>query len=263
MVSKPLRKMLIAASAPFDDNALDAMDDGQAYEWLDRNSDDPLIFHGCHDQEGRPIFIGPSQNHEESDPFTWFHDAEVTYVAVRTLLAADDNVHCFHALCFHLCQQVIEKGAKSILALQYMPNANEFKPRKFNHSSIQAINAIATSFLPAKKASRMRAVAEVFSVGHFVGKYEVDTGGGLCMGLDHMRPVDGYMKIVYDVFKPKLAPRKASFIDRVASGTGFGVSLPRSGIRLKNIRLALMWRNPLFFPDWENACRRLREITNE
>lgn len=258
MVSQHFREMLQAASAPFAEEALDAMDDGEAVSWLERNSDDPWLFHMGGDLDGKPKFLSPREPPAESDPYAWFDDAEVTYVALRVLLATGDLVHCFHALCFHLCQQVIEKGVKSILALQCLESGEEFKPRSYGHDLTKAIDVISTSLLPAVKVARLREVAEAFELGHSVGKYAVNTGGGMAVGIDWMRPVDCYMKIVYDLFQPRLASRRASFINRVVDSNAFGDnSLARCGIRGQDIKRSLLWQNPVFFPNWQDDCRRL------
>ena len=57
MVSQHFREMLQAASATFADEELDAMDDSAAVWWLERNSDDPWLFHMSHDLLGNPKFL--------------------------------------------------------------------------------------------------------------------------------------------------------------------------------------------------------------
>jgi hypothetical protein len=174
---------------------------------------------------------------------------------LRFLVAANEIVTFFHPLCFHLCQQVIEKGAKSILALQCLQKGTTFVPKDYSHKLIKAINNIDTTLLPTTKVSRLREVAEAFTSGYIVGKYAVDTGGGMAVGIDWMRPIDCSMKIIYDVFQNR---RARSFIDRVADGTAFGDSIPaRCGISAQNIKRSLLWQNPVFFPNWQEDCRRL------
>ena len=61
MVSQFFREMLKAASAPFSSKELDAMDNGDAVAWLERNSDDPWLLHGFRDLarphvKGVPLF---------------------------------------------------------------------------------------------------------------------------------------------------------------------------------------------------------------
>ncbi len=109
--------------------------------------------------------------------------------------------------------------------------------------------------------SRLREVAEAFELGHSVGKYAVNTGGGMGVGLDWMRPIDCSMKIVYNLFRPRLAAaRRASFIDRVVDGGAFcGGSFARCGICKEDIKRSLLWRNPVFFSDWEDDCRKLAD----
>ena len=162
MLSQHFREKLQGACAPFAEEALDAMDDWEAIAWLERNSDDPWLLHGSHDGHGRPKFIGRREPSVERDPYAWFGDAEVTYVALRVLLAADGVMVRFHALGFHLCQQVIEKGVKSVLALQCLDNGDVFDPMNYGHGLMKGINAIRTSLLPAAKISRLREVAEAF-----------------------------------------------------------------------------------------------------
>ena len=166
---------------------------------------------------------------------------------------------CFHRLGFHLCQQVIEKGVSSILALQCQKNRKKFKPRRYGHDLTKAVNAISTSLVPAAKVSRLREVAEVFKLGSSVGKYAVNTGGGICVGLDWMRPIDCYMKIVFDIFQSDVTPRRNSFINRVIDGDAFTSMPGRCGRHSQNIMRALLWRNPVFFPNWEDECKRLEK----
>jgi hypothetical protein len=262
MVTQHFREKLQEACAPFTEEALEAMDDGQAVAWLERYSEDPWLFHCMRDLRGCPKFIGPRDPSVESDPYAWFNDAEVTYVALRVLLAANEEVGCFHGLGFHLCQQVIEKGIKSILALQCRESEVEFKPRSYRHGLTKTINAISTSLLPAGKVSRLREVAKAFELGHCVGKYAVNTGGGLAVGIDWMRPIDCSMKIIYDLFRPKLAAaRSTSFIDRIVDGRAFHGGFAQCGISKENIKYCLLWKNPVFFPNWQGDCRRLNVVT--
>lgn len=257
MVSQHFREMLKTASAPFSSEELDAMNDGEAVAWLERNSDDPWIFHCAHDLNGHPKFIGQLEPSYEANPDKWFDDTEVTYLALRVLVAANDDVIWFHNICFHLCQQVIEKGVKSILALQCLKNGEKFTPKKYSHDLMASISEISSSVLPTAKVSRLREVADAFKLGHFVGKYAVNTGGGMAVGLDWMRPIDCYMKIIDDLFHDRL---ERTFIDRVIDGTAFGdagISIIRCGISLKHIKLSLLWNNPVFFPNWQEDCRRL------
>jgi len=256
MVSEYFREKLQAASAPFSRELLEVMDDGHAVAWLERNSEDPWLFHCCRDLNGHPKFLGPREPPVERDPDMWFDDTEVTYVALRFLLAANEAVTFFHPLCFHLCQQVIEKGVKSILALQCLQNGKKFAPKKnYSHRLIKAINEISPILLPETKVSILREVAEAFKSGYIVGKYAVNTGGGMAIGIDWMRPIDCYMKIIYDLFHNRLS---RSFIDRVIDGTVFGsCPITRCGISVQNIKRSLLWQNPVFFPNWLEDCRRL------
>lgn len=192
----------------------------------------------------------------ESDPYIWFMDTKQTYIAVRILSAVSDTTHLFLNLCFHLSQQVFEKGAKSLLAPHYHLLRKTFDPKKFNHKTSKVINKVCTSLLPARQASKMHEVADAFKYGHEVGKYAVNTGGGMGIGIDWMRPIDCYMKIVYDIFKPKLTPR-GSMIDGVIEDTVFHSSGIRCGISQNDIRRALLFKNPVFFPDWEIQFKRL------
>jgi hypothetical protein len=78
MVSKLFREKLKAASAPFSREMLDVMDDGSAVAWLERNSDDPWLFHCSRDLTGNPKFIDQRVPSVERDPDMWFNDTEVT-----------------------------------------------------------------------------------------------------------------------------------------------------------------------------------------
>ncbi len=259
MVAQHFREKLKDASAPFTDEVLDAMSDTDACDWLERNSDDPLLFHGCHDLTGKPKFLSRLDPPAISDHQMWFRDTETTYVALRVLAAADDSARIFYGICFHLCQQVIEKGVKAILALQCSKNGVAFKPKTYSHNLSDAIAAISTSLLPAAKSSRLRQVAEIFGADqrdYYVGKYAVDTGGGMGVGLDQMRPFDCSMRIVYDLFRSQLASQFSSVIDHIANDTESpGLFFVRCGIGPQQIKRALFWRNPVFFPNWESHFR--------
>jgi hypothetical protein len=258
MVSEHFREKLQAASASFTAEALNMLDDDQAVAWLERNSDDPWLFHPGRDLKGNPKFIGPREIHVESDPDIWFRDAEETYVALRVLLAANDLGGFFGNLGFHLCQQVVEKSIKSILALQCLESGVEFNPKSYKHRLTDAINDINTSLLPAKKVSRLREIAEVFDIDYSVGKYAVNTGGGMAVGIDWMRPIDCVMKIAYDLFQPRFLTRGASLIDGVAHGNAFGgFSLARFGMRWQYIKRSLLWNNPVFFPNLQDDWRKI------
>lgn len=259
MVGDHFRKKLRDSAAPFDDAYLDSVDDNFAVAWLERNSDDPWLFHMMRDRKtGKPVFTEKAKQGaypKEELPGIWFNDAEETYLAMRLMSsAAEASGRLFFGLTFHLAQQVIEKGAKAIVCLQD-PSTN--LKIKFGHDLSTIIDHIDAGMVSIDRKSRMKEVAEAFDIGKEVGKYKVETGGGFGMGLDWARPIDFYMKTVYNVFKPKLKDRLHSEIDAIADGRAVRFAIRPFAVKVEQIQYALFWNNPIFFHDWRGRCAKL------
>jgi hypothetical protein len=110
MAEKCWRDLLQAEGAPFDDAALNAMTDSEAVHWLERHSDDPLLFHGGRDKNGDPAFFTKRDPAPEDDPFLWYSDMEETYIACRLISASATETALMFGLVLLLAQQTMEKG---------------------------------------------------------------------------------------------------------------------------------------------------------
>ena len=203
MVTEDIWYRMRRNGAPFSEEELARMSDDEAQVWINDHPEDidPWAFHGMRKiASGLPIFLDKANSENEVALLSWFHDAEHTYVAMRLLLASE--MPSISYLCIHLMHLCIEKGAKALLALQCERSGSRFKPRAYNHRLGKMLADISLSEIRPNKLSVMKAVAKPFEDMAETGKYLVNTAGGQAPGIDWCRPIDIYMKIVWEVFSP-------------------------------------------------------------